>query len=424
MGQTDSNGKYMLTDAAIRQAVKNGRNVTLKDGQGRGTGRLVVMVRAMPGRTIAEYYAQQWLNGRRRTTKIGNYPQLTLAQARGWFMDNVSGLIQTRQNIKTTRAIKPGTVEDLFNGYVAHLEKEGKACVPDARRGLERVLEHVEPTTPANEVKTADIVAAIRPVYERGKKSMADHLRAYVSAAFGWGLSSESDYRNGLIEKRFNLDRNPAAPIPAEAKKPGTRWLSPEELRDFLDWCSTPPSKYDLQNHITPTNLAVLQLIAMTGQRVEEIARIHSDYYNKSAGLLDWPETKNGRAHVLPLPKQAIQILDSLTPNKHGLYFPSIKRPNEPVTHGVLYCIVRKYIERERAIKFTPRDLRRTWKTLSGYAGIPKEIRDRLQNHARSDVSSKHYDRYEYLDEKRRGMRVWEVWLGENVLRLKIKRGA
>jgi hypothetical protein len=31
--------------------------------------------------------------------------------------------------------------------------------------------------------------------------------------------------------------------------------------------------------------------------------------------------------------------------------------------------------------------LRRTWKTLAGKAGVPKEIRDRIQNHALQDVS-------------------------------------
>jgi hypothetical protein len=32
--------------------------------------------------------------------------------------------------------------------------------------------------------------------------------------------------------------------------------------------------------------------------------------------------------------------------------------------------------------RVTNRDLRRTWKTLAGKAGVPKEIRDRIQNHA------------------------------------------
>lgn len=42
----------------------------------------------------------------------------------------------------------------------------------------------------------------------------------------------------------------------------------------------------------------------------------------------------------------------------------------------------------------TPRTeiLRRTFKTLSGNAGLSKEIPDRLQNHALQDVSAKNYD--------------------------------
>lgn len=57
---------------------------------------------------------------------------------------------------------------------------------------------------------------------------------------------------------------------------------------------------------------------------------------------------------------------------------------------------------------FTARDLRRTCKTLMGEAGISKEIRDRIQNHALNNVSSKHYDRYDYLTEKRRALEIWE----------------
>lgn len=54
---------------------------------------------------------------------------------------------------------------------------------------------------------------------------------------------------------------------------------------------------------------------------------------------------------------------------------------------------------------FTARDLRRTCKTLMGEAGISKEIRDRIQNHALNDVSSKHYDRYDYLPENAEHLR-------------------
>ncbi len=48
-----------------------------------------------------------------------------------------------------------------------------------------------------------------------------------------------------------------------------------------------------------------------------------------------------------------------------------------------------------------------------GEIGISKELRDRLQNHAFQDVSSKHYDRYSYLPEKRRALEAWEMRLNE-----------
>jgi hypothetical protein len=39
-------------------------------------------------------------------------------------------------------------------------------------------------------------------------------------------------------------------------------------------------------------------------------------------------------------------------------------------------------------------------------------MRDRLQNHARGgDVSSRHYDRYDYLLEKRAAMARWSTYL-------------
>ena len=60
---------------------------------------------------------------------------------------------------------------------------------------------------------------------------------------------------------------------------------------------------------------------------------------------------------------------------------------------------------------FTPRDLRRTAKTLMGEAGLDKDIRDRLQNHSLHDVSSKHYDRYSYLREKRKAIAIWDRYL-------------
>jgi hypothetical protein len=72
----------------------------------------------------------------------------------------------------------------------------------------------------------------------------------------------------------------------------------------------------------------------------------------------------------------------------------------------------------------TNRDLRRTFKTLAGKAGIPKEIRDRLQNHALQDVSSKHYDRWNYMVEKRAGMAKWDKFVRAMLAKKRLKAAA
>lgn len=69
--------------------------------------------------------------------------------------------------------------------------------------------------------------------------------------------------------------------------------------------------------------------------------------------------------------------------------------------HQTLYSFLWRQRDRGVIPHVTNRDMRRTFKTLAGKAGLTQEIRDRLQNHARFDVSSRHYDRYSYMDEKR-----------------------
>jgi len=72
----------------------------------------------------------------------------------------------------------------------------------------------------------------------------------------------------------------------------------------------------------------------------------------------------------------------------------------------------------------TNRDLRRTFKTLAGKAGLSKEIRDRLQNHALQDVSSKHYDRWQYMVEKRVGMAKWDRFVRAMLAKKRLKVAA
>ena len=384
----------MLTDAAIKQALRARQNRTLTDGTGRGSGRLVLNIRNMPKRTLAEWYAQQWLNGRRRTRKLGTYPELSLGEARAKFSE-IAPTISERIDIRASKREHMGTVADLFEAYEAWQVQQGRKAVYKLPCFYGPIVELLG-DKPANSVRTEDIIEVLRPIYTRGSKAMADSVRAVAHAAFAWALRSEADYRMAT-PRRFGLSSNPAAAIPSAPPKPGNRWLSVDELRAFWRY---------LDREATPNYLA-LKLLVLTGQRAGEIMRLRPDMISEDVAY--WETTKNGLPHALPLPAQALDILSRCSV-EDGWYFYSFGRGHGFAHPRALWRLIVTFCNSREAEPFNVRDLRRTWKTLAGEAGLSKEVRDLLQNHSKSDVSARHYDRYAYMSEKRDAMRVWSEW--------------
>jgi hypothetical protein len=63
---------------------------------------------------------------------------------------------------------------------------------------------------------------------------------------------------------------------------------------------------------------------------------------------------------------------------------------------------------------FTAADLRRTTETMLASIGVDKETRAQLLSHGRTTgIQALHYDRYHYLTEKRRALKLWEAHLRE-----------
>ena len=410
-----------LTDTTIRHALKrveiSRKQENLADGEGRGTGRLVLVLKPMPKRVTADWMAQQWRDGKRAKKKLGAYPSMSLAQAREIFKRDFADVIQKGRSIKIATDTRPGTVADLFEGYVAALKDAGKPSWKETEKGLNKIADTLGRNRPARDIEPDEITAIIRPIYERGKRSMADHVRSYIRSAFSWGLKSEHDYRS-TAARRFRLTYNPAAGIPTEPKTIGTRWLSEEEFVRLYRWLECPDTP------VHPSYARAVQIIMLTGQRVEEIARLHVDQWDAKERIIDWTKTKNLQPHAVPVPSLAAELIESIIPNEHGWFFPSAKDPSKPVSHGTLYSFIWRQRDRGVIPHATNRDLRRTFKTLAGKAGVPKEIRDRLQNHALQDVSSKHYDRWNYMVEKRAGMAKWDKFVRAMLAKKRLKAAA
>jgi len=410
-----------LTDGEIRRALKQveqtQKQLSLVDGEGHGTGRLVLVMKPMPTRVTADWMAQQWRDQKRIKKKLGSYPAMPLSKAREVYNRDFAGMIQRGRSIKIAGDTRPGTVADLFEAYVAALKEAGKPSWKEAEKGLNKIADTLGRNRPARDIEPEEITAIIRPIYERGKRSMADHVRSYIRSAYSWGLKSEHDYRS-TAARRFRLVYNPAAGIPTEPKNVGTRWLDEDEFLRLYRWLECPDTP------VHPPYARAVRILLLTGQRVEEIARLHVDQWDAKERIIDWSKTKNGKPHAIPVPKIAADLIEEIKPNEHGWFFPSAKDPSKPVSHGTLYSFMWRQREREVIPVVTNRDLRRTWKTLAGKAGLSKEIRDRIQNHTLQDVSSKHYDRWNYMAEKRAGMAKWDKFVRAMLAKKRLKAAA
>jgi integrase len=411
----------MITEAQIRSALRKApasgkKSVLLTDDSERGAGRLALLIRPFKDRTICEWYCVYYRDGKRRSTKIASYPALSLAEARKRFREELAPTISTGGDPVGSHARKRRqdeerrvSVRELFTAYVEDMKRAGKRS-----KQAERIL--LSETTgaaraigadrPAAEIEASDIVPYLADIHGRGAVVMANQTRAYLGAAFAFGLRSAHDYTRQSTGADWGLKANPVLAIKSDstAHRSRDRYLAPAEFRKFWNWLI----EHDQMSALAPA----LRLMLATGQRAEETLRIgFESRYLQPQKIVHWDKTKNGRQHAIPLPLQAVEILDKLIPNRHGLYFPNRRHPNKAAPYGGLESVIRRYLKKTGAAHFCPRDIRRTWKTLAGEAGIDKQLRDRLQNHSRSDISSVHYDRYEYLAEKRAAMMQWAAYL-------------
>lgn len=108
-------------------------------------------------------------------------------------------------------------------------------------------------------------------------------------------MKSDNDYRN-TSPRRFRIPYNPASGIPTEPKVEGTRWLSEDEFVQLYRWLECPDTP------VHPAYPRAVQIIILTGQRVEEIARLHVDQWDAKERIIDWSKTKNLQPHAVPVP--------------------------------------------------------------------------------------------------------------------------
>jgi len=141
---------------------------------------------------------------------------------------------------------------------------------------------------------------------------------------------------------------------------------------------------------------------------------------NLSAGTLTLFDPKGSRQqprrHVLPLTKEAVTILARRLKSEGAFVFSSDGKRAlrletiSAIVTGIAAAMVGTKQAREA---FTLRDLRRTAETMLAALGVSRDVRAQLQSHGLGGVQARHYDRHDYMDEKRDALRAWERRLAQ-----------
>ena len=148
-----------------------------------------------------------------------------------------------------------------------------------------------------------------------------------------------------------------------------------------------------------------------TGQRTLEVLEMASGEIDADEKTWTIPagrrksRWKQRYDHVIPLEQLHLDLIERARSMGDGgqLTFAGLTE-GEPMTPEYIGDALARFAKQAGIPHFTPRDLRRTWKTLAGRYGIDLQLRNRIQGHALTDVGSRHYDRHDYLEEKRVAM--------------------
>ncbi|MCC4218233.1 tyrosine-type recombinase/integrase [Vibrio parahaemolyticus] len=430
----------MLTVSAIRGLKPKDKPYYEWDTNSqRGRGKLGVQVTPKGSKTFVFRY---FVEGKTKFIRLGRFPELSLNDARGKQKEMGELLLQgidpkeqlesqhKAQQLAKREEARKGSIKQLFEAYVSQMEKDGKRTHKAVLASLEKeVYPVIPPATKAKEVTTHDLMLVLAAMIKRDAKTQSNRVRSYLMAAFNYGLKHDNDPANFIDEAKFGLLLNPVAAIPKQkdAERVGEHYLKMGEVIGLIDDLNNEYERFKMGDAIR--NLILLCLYT-GGQRPYELAasRWEAIDWQQKTLLITSDISKNKRPHLIPFTDSALVVLERQRLNNDSEFiFPHRFNTTDHIRLDSLSQGIARYREASPHIKpFTPRDLRRTCKTLMGEIGISKSLRDRLQNHALNDVSSKHYDRYEYLPEKRIALESWEQKLnsqhGSNVISLEVGR--
>lgn len=319
-----------LTDVAIRNAKPTERMQKLSDG-----GGLQLWVTPAGGKIwkLAYRYGEA-----QKTLTIGAYPVITLAAAREKRTEAkrlLAAGTDPGQQRKLDKLAKAISEANTFAVVAAELldkkKREGKASATIGKREwLYGYASADLAQRPVAEITAPEVLAVLKKVETKGLTETAHRLRSAIGEVF-----------------RFAIATGRATHDPTQALRGALAAHSSKHRAAILDAKALGALLRAIEGFQgQPTTVAALKLMALLFPRPGELRQAEWSEFDLDAGIWTIPASraKMRREHRVPLPAQAIAIIEGLKPlTGHSRFLlPHISDPRRCMSENTLNAALRR----------------------------------------------------------------------------------
>src|SRR5215475_4362872 len=325
-----------------------------------------------------------------RKYTIGPYGRVTLHQARvaaqKVFAARLEGRDPAAEKREAKRRVVADRVEDLLESFIAQRLSRNRSA-----NEISRLL-HREVGTPwagrsIHEISKRDVVEVISAIEQRGAPVAANKTLKSLKTFLRWCVG------------RSVLDQSPAEGVPLPAKEVARdRVLNDQELAQVILAAREIGGSYG----------GIVELLALTGQRREEVARMKWDELDLAQRIWTLPKsrTKNAKEHVVHLSEQSMAVLKRVAKKEPFVFSVLGTKPFQEFSKGK-----RRLDQLSRVIEWRVHDLRRTCVSGMARLGIAPHVADKILNHQSGTITgvAAVYQRHEFLRERKDALDRWSA---------------
>jgi len=387
-----------LSDIAIRRVKPGARPQKLFDG-----GGLFLMVATNGGRYWRWKYR---FAGKEKLLALGVYPEVPLALARQRRDDSRRLLAQgidPGQHKKAATAARAqlgaNTFEVIAREWLATRDWVPGYSVKVAAWFDNDVFPWIG-GRPAAELEAPELLAVARRVEKRGAIESAHRIMQNCGQVMRYAVATGRASRNPVADLRGALQPAPERHLPAVT--------DPRELGPMLRAIDGYTGSF--------VTRAAFALAPVLFARPGELRMMEWPELDLAASTWDIPAArmKMGIAHMVPLPRQAVTILQELQPlTGRGRYvFPGARSRDRPMSENTINAALRRLGYEVGTA--TGHGFRATARTiLDEVLGFRPDIIEHQLAHAVKDPNGRAYNRTTHLQERVRMMQRWADYLDE-----------